>query len=185
MKAYFDHIDGRILGRSITPIPNNINYEFTRQPMDELATEKESVRQAEVYLTRQTTMEKAIHKIPRSILDVQEGENDGSIGDNSMLTRTAQRAMRLRTPNVGLEMDYPSICGRRFASGIGMKIHRTKMGCLNKSFQQKRTAIADIRPRKTKAGLKATVLRKSKLRTKTMNHDSSSTLSVKGSISQQ
>ncbi|GFS09621.1 reverse transcriptase [Elysia marginata] len=71
------------------------------------------------------------------------GENDGSIGDNSMLTRTAQRTMRLRTLNVGLEMDYPCICGRRFASERGMKIHRTKMGCLNKSFQQQRTALAD------------------------------------------
>ncbi|GFR87272.1 reverse transcriptase [Elysia marginata] len=71
------------------------------------------------------------------------GENDGSIGDNSMLTGTAQRTMRLRTLNVGLEMDYPCICGRRFASERGMKIHRTKMGCLNKSFQQQRTALAD------------------------------------------
>ncbi|GFR86106.1 reverse transcriptase [Elysia marginata] len=60
-----------------------------------------------------------------------------------MLTRTAQRTMRLRTLNVGLEMDYPCICGRRFASERGMKIHRTKMGCLNKSFQQQRTALAD------------------------------------------
>ncbi|GFS07705.1 reverse transcriptase [Elysia marginata] len=40
-------------------------------------------------------------------------------------------------------MDYPCICGRRFASERGMKIHRTKMGCLNKSFQQQRTALAD------------------------------------------
>ncbi|GFR65403.1 reverse transcriptase [Elysia marginata] len=60
-----------------------------------------------------------------------------------MLTGTAQRTTRLRTPNVGLEMDYLCICGRRFASERGMKIHRTKMGCLNKSFQQQRTALAD------------------------------------------
>ncbi|GFR81280.1 reverse transcriptase, partial [Elysia marginata] len=40
-------------------------------------------------------------------------------------------------------MDYPCICGRRFASERGMKTHRTKMGCLNKSFQQQRTALAD------------------------------------------
>ncbi|GFO20051.1 reverse transcriptase [Plakobranchus ocellatus] len=48
-----------------------------------------------------------------------------------MLTRTAPRTTRARTKNVGLEMDYSCICGRRFATERGMKIYRTKMGCLN------------------------------------------------------
>ncbi|GFR89238.1 reverse transcriptase [Elysia marginata] len=51
--------------------------------------------------------------------------------------------MRLRTLNVGLETDYPCICGRRFASERGMKIHSTKKRCLNESFQQQRTALVD------------------------------------------
>ncbi|GFO44524.1 polyprotein [Plakobranchus ocellatus] len=34
-------------------------------------------------------------------------------------------------------------CGKRFATGRGMKIHRTKMGCLSMSSQQQRTATAD------------------------------------------
>ncbi|GFR76622.1 reverse transcriptase [Elysia marginata] len=87
--------------------------------------------------------------------------------------------MRLRTLNVGLEMDYPCICGRRFASERGMKIHRTQMGCLNKSFQQQRTALAD----KTLENQSRAQNHSAKLRTK--NYDSSSTLSVKRSISQQ
>ncbi|GFO37480.1 polyprotein [Plakobranchus ocellatus] len=60
-----------------------------------------------------------------------------------MLTGTAPRTTRTRTTNVRLEMDYSCICGRRFASERGMKIHRTKMGCLSMSSQQQRTAIAD------------------------------------------
>ena len=40
-------------------------------------------------------------------------------------------------------MDYPCICGRRFTTESGMKIHRT-MGCLNDStIQQQRTTQAD------------------------------------------
>ncbi|GFO02406.1 reverse transcriptase [Plakobranchus ocellatus] len=46
-----------------------------------------------------------------------------------MLTETAPRTTRTRTTNVGLER--------------GMKIHKTKMGCLSMSSQQQRTAIAD------------------------------------------
>ncbi|GFO36628.1 reverse transcriptase [Plakobranchus ocellatus] len=60
-----------------------------------------------------------------------------------MLTETAPRTTRTRTTNVGLEMDYSCICGRRFATERGMKIHRTKMGCLSKSSQQQRTDVAD------------------------------------------
>ncbi|GFO27690.1 reverse transcriptase [Plakobranchus ocellatus] len=60
-----------------------------------------------------------------------------------MLTETAPRTSKIRTTNVGLEMDYSCICGRRFATERGMKIHRTKMGCLSMSSQQQRTAIAD------------------------------------------
>ncbi|GFO39082.1 reverse transcriptase [Plakobranchus ocellatus] len=60
-----------------------------------------------------------------------------------MLTETAPRTTRTRTTNVGLEMDYSCICGRRFATERGMKIHRTKMGCLSLSSQQQRSAIAD------------------------------------------
>ncbi|GFR76296.1 reverse transcriptase [Elysia marginata] len=60
-----------------------------------------------------------------------------------MLTRTAQRTMRSRTLNVGLETDYPCLCGRRFASERGMKIRSSKMGCLIKLFQQQRNALAD------------------------------------------
>ncbi|GFO24231.1 reverse transcriptase [Plakobranchus ocellatus] len=71
------------------------------------------------------------------------GENDGSIGDNSMLTGTAPRTTRTKTTNVGLEMDYSCICGRRFATERGMKIHKAKMGCLSMSSQQQGTAIAD------------------------------------------
>ncbi|GFO22353.1 reverse transcriptase [Plakobranchus ocellatus] len=55
-----------------------------------------------------------------------------------MLTETSPR-----TTNVGLEMFCSCICGRRFATERGMKIHRTKMGCLSMSSQQQRTAIAD------------------------------------------
>ena len=40
-------------------------------------------------------------------------------------------------------MDYQCVCGRRFTTERGMKIHRTKMGCLNASTnQQQRTAQA-------------------------------------------
>ena len=40
-------------------------------------------------------------------------------------------------------MDYLCVCGRRFTTERGMKIHRTKMGCLNAStIQQQRTAQA-------------------------------------------
>ena len=40
-------------------------------------------------------------------------------------------------------MDYQRVCGRRFTAERGMKIHRTKMGCLNASTnQQQRTAQA-------------------------------------------
>ncbi|GFO40952.1 reverse transcriptase [Plakobranchus ocellatus] len=60
-----------------------------------------------------------------------------------MLTGTAPRATRTRATNVSLEMDYSCICGRRFATERGMKIHRTKIGCLSMSSQQQRTAIAD------------------------------------------
>ncbi|GFN99830.1 polyprotein [Plakobranchus ocellatus] len=60
-----------------------------------------------------------------------------------MLTETAPRTTRTKTTNVGLEMDYSCICGRRFATERGMKIHRTKMGCVSMSSQQQRTAIAD------------------------------------------
>ncbi|GFO35004.1 major egg antigen [Plakobranchus ocellatus] len=60
-----------------------------------------------------------------------------------MLTETAPRTTRTRTTNVGLEMNYSCICGRRFATERGMEIHRTKMECLSMSSQQQRTAIAD------------------------------------------
>ncbi|GFO07855.1 reverse transcriptase [Plakobranchus ocellatus] len=50
-----------------------------------------------------------------------------------MLTETAPRTTRTKTTNVGLEMDYSCICGRRFAIERGMKM----------SSQQQRTAIAD------------------------------------------
>ena len=33
-------------------------------------------------------------------------------------------------------MDYPCVYGRRFTTETGMKIHRTKMGCLNASTNQ-------------------------------------------------
>ncbi|GFR61534.1 reverse transcriptase [Elysia marginata] len=36
-------------------------------------------------------------------------------------------------------MDNPCTCDRTRASERGTKIHRTKMGCLNTSFQQQRT----------------------------------------------
>ncbi|GFO39076.1 reverse transcriptase [Plakobranchus ocellatus] len=72
-----------------------------------------------------------------------------------MLTETAPRTTRTRTTNVGLEMDYSCICGRRFATERGMKIHKTKMGCVSMSSQQQRTAIAD----KTLENLKTNVIR--------------------------
>ncbi|GFR94756.1 reverse transcriptase [Elysia marginata] len=100
-----------------------------------------------------------------------------------MLTGTAQRTMRLRTLNVGLEMDYPCICGRRFASERGMKIHRTKMGCLNKSFQQQRTALAD---KTSENQIRAQNHSAKEIQAEDQEkYDSSSTLSVKRSISQQ
>ena len=43
-----------------------------------------------------------------------------------------------------LEIDYQCVCGRRFTTERRMKIHRTKIGCLNASAnQQQRTAQAD------------------------------------------
>ena len=40
-------------------------------------------------------------------------------------------------------MDYQCVCSRRFTTEKGMKIHRTKMSCLNASTnQQQRTAQA-------------------------------------------
>ena len=40
-----------------------------------------------------------------------------------------------------LEMDYQCVCGRRFTTERGMKIHRNKMGCLIASTnQQQRTS---------------------------------------------
>ena len=70
------------------------------------------------------------------------GENDGSIGDKSITTENAQRTTRLEQRS-NLEMDYQCVCGKRFTTERGMKIHRTKMGCLNASTnQQQRTAQA-------------------------------------------
>ncbi|GFO35898.1 reverse transcriptase [Plakobranchus ocellatus] len=40
-------------------------------------------------------------------------------------------------------MDYSCICGRRFATERGKKIHRTTMGCLIMSSQHQHTAVAD------------------------------------------
>ncbi|GFN80711.1 reverse transcriptase [Plakobranchus ocellatus] len=56
-----------------------------------------------------------------------------------MLTGTASWTTRTRTKNVGFEMDYSCICGKRFATERGMN----KMGCLSMSSQQQRTAVAD------------------------------------------
>ncbi|KAK3798623.1 hypothetical protein RRG08_005034 [Elysia crispata] len=70
------------------------------------------------------------------------GENDGSIGDKSITPENAQRTTRSEQRS-NLEMDYQCVCGRRFTTERGMKIHRTKMGCLNASTnQQQRTAQA-------------------------------------------
>ena len=68
------------------------------------------------------------------------GENDGSIGDKSITTENAQRTARSEQRS-NLELDYPCVYGRRLTAERGMKIHRTKMGCLNASTsQQQRTA---------------------------------------------
>ncbi|GFO47902.1 reverse transcriptase [Plakobranchus ocellatus] len=40
-------------------------------------------------------------------------------------------------------MDYSCICGRRFTTDRGMKIHRTEMGCLSMPSQQQRTDVTD------------------------------------------
>ena len=53
-------------------------------------------------------------------------------------------------------MDFQCVCGRRLTTERAMKIHRTKMGCLNSSTnQQQRTAQAGKR-RKNKARFKTT-----------------------------
>ena len=74
------------------------------------------------------------------------GENDGSISDKAITTENAQRTTRSEQQS-NLEMDYQCVCGRRFTTKRGMKIHRTKMGCLNASTnQQQRTAQAGKTP---------------------------------------
>ena len=74
------------------------------------------------------------------------GKNDGSIGDTLITTGNAQRTTR-SGQRTNLDKDYPCICGRRFTTERGVKIHRTKKGCLNASaIQQQRTAQADQTP---------------------------------------
>ncbi|GFN88309.1 hemicentin-1 [Plakobranchus ocellatus] len=90
------------------------------------------------------------------------GENDGSIGDYSMLTETAPRTTRTMTT-----MDYSCICGRRFATERGMKIHTSKMGCLSMSSQQQRTAIAG-KTLENQSQVQNHSAKETKLRTETM-----------------
>ena len=59
-----------------------------------------------------------------------------------------------------MDKDYPCICGRRFTTERGVKIHRTKKGCLNAStIQQQRTAQARSDAGKLKPGSKPQVLK--------------------------
>ena len=51
------------------------------------------------------------------------GENEGSAGDQMVTIRTDQRT-------TSIAQEYLCCCGRGFATERGMKIHRTKMGCL-------------------------------------------------------
>ncbi|GFO37206.1 reverse transcriptase [Plakobranchus ocellatus] len=58
----------------------------------------------------------------------------------SITARNAQRTTRLDQRT----MDYPCICDRRFSTEKGMKIHRTKMKCLdNPKNRQQRSTQAD------------------------------------------
>ena len=83
-----------------------------------------------------TCKEKCSHDPPK------ENQNDGSIGDNSLTTGNAQRITRSDQHNIS-EMDYPHVYGRRFITDRKIKMHRTKMGCLNISAnQQQHTAQA-------------------------------------------
>ena len=51
------------------------------------------------------------------------GENEGSTGDQTVTTRTAQR-------NTNIAQTYLCCCGKGFTTERGMKVHRTKKGCL-------------------------------------------------------
>ena len=51
-------------------------------------------------------------------------ENDESTNDPQMTATNVER-----TRNLEMRLEHPCLCGRKFATQRGMKIHRTKMGC--------------------------------------------------------
>ena len=68
------------------------------------------------------------------------GENDESIGDAQFTKCNPQR-----TTSTDMDhMEFPCVCGNRFSTAQGMKIHRTKKGCMNsQTSEQQRSASAD------------------------------------------
>ena len=67
------------------------------------------------------------------------GQPDGPLVTNTNASRTANESQRMSDG-----MDYPCVCGKRFSSQRGMKIHRTKMRCMSSSMNhEQRTASAD------------------------------------------
>ena len=67
------------------------------------------------------------------------GENDESTGAFKELTRTVTRTTNLEQRT---GMAYPCICGRAFSTQKGMKIHKTKKGCVGLlSDDKQRTVI--------------------------------------------
>ena len=65
-------------------------------------------------------------------------ENDESIGVTTETTMTAPR-----TYEPEQRVDFPCVCGRRFSTQKGMKIHRTKKGCANETLnvRQRSTSV--------------------------------------------
>ena len=99
------------------------------------------------------------------------GENDGSIGGHLMKTRNAQRTIESEQRL----MDYPCVCGKSFKSERGMKIHRTKMRCLDLSMRQQQRPVQTDKTLENQGQLKTTVPRKTKLLFQTMSSLSSLT----------
>ena len=66
-------------------------------------------------------------------------EDDGSNRIDRQRTRNEKRTMTKE-----YRTDFPCVCGRKFSSLKGTKIHRTKMGCASQiATQEQRAVIAD------------------------------------------
>ncbi|GFN89042.1 ribonuclease hi [Plakobranchus ocellatus] len=87
------------------------------------------------------------------------GENNGSTGVSSITTTNVLRTTRCEQWTA----DYLCNCRRRISIEKGMKIHRTKMKCVDNSKDQQQGSAQSDRCWKTKARYKTTALRKSTL----------------------